>query len=168
MTKVGNVKSRGLSLKKKKKKLCKIPFDSRNVLYYTVNQYACHKIHLIILMVARPWFENMWNILIFFFFTSVAPTFPSFYQLLIKSERRRGNFHKYANTRSHHHLCLMSFSIHEPPRGYSRAESVVCVAHSPVFPVLCTLHPPCNLQSVSVEYFTHIWYLDLLARCGPF
>lgn len=108
----------------------------------------------------------MWNIL--FSVTSVASTFPGFYQHLIKSESRRGHFHKYANTRSHHHLCLMSFWILEPPRGYSRVESVVCVAHSPVFPVLCTLHPPCNLQSVSMGYFTHIWYLDPVGSVWSF
>lgn len=35
VTWVGNVKSRGLSFKKRKN-------DSRNVPYYNVNQYACH------------------------------------------------------------------------------------------------------------------------------
>lgn len=38
VTVAGHVKSRGLYLEKKKKAL----FDSRNVLYYTVNRYACH------------------------------------------------------------------------------------------------------------------------------
>lgn len=43
VTKVGNVKRSGLSFKnKQQEKLCKTRFDSRNVLYYTVNQYACH------------------------------------------------------------------------------------------------------------------------------
>lgn len=40
---------------------------------------------------------------------TVIAIFSSFYQLLIKSECRRGHFHKYANTRSlHHHLCFTS------------------------------------------------------------
>lgn len=43
---------------------------------------------------------------------TVIAIFSSFYQRLIKSECRRGHFHKYANTRSHPpHLCFASFRV---------------------------------------------------------
>lgn len=64
-------------------------------------------------MTARPWFKiEKCEIFTDFFYRDSHP--PSFYQLLIKSESRRGHFHKYANTRSHHHhhhhLCLVCHS----------------------------------------------------------
>lgn len=65
------------------------------------------------------------------------------------------------------------FWILEPLRGSSRVQSVVCVAHSPVIPVSCTLHPPCDLQSCvcgvpSTHTHTHIWYLDLFSPAWSF
>lgn len=96
-------------------------------MYYTVNQYACccldfyvferqgnlfnlslcwHSLDLnvgIYVLLSHIWLSNLY----------CNSHFSSFYQLLIKSECRRGHFHKYANTRSHHHLhlCFTSYRV---------------------------------------------------------
>ena len=97
-------------------------------MYYTVNQYACccFDFHVFERQ-GNPFNLSLWwhslglNVGMYVLLSHISSLycyshFSSFYQLLIKSECRRGHFHKYANTRSHHHqhhrhLCSTSSRV---------------------------------------------------------
>lgn len=86
-------------------------------MYYTVNQYACCCLDFHVFdRQGNPFTLSLWwhslgfNVGLYVLLSHIWLSnlycnshFSSFYQLLIKSECRRGHFHKYANTRSHHH-----------------------------------------------------------------
>lgn len=93
-------------------------------MYYTVNQYACCCLDFHVLeRQGNPFIISLWwhslgfNVGLCVLSHIGLPSFycnshfSSFYQLLIKSERKRGHFHKYANTRSRHHRRLHSHRL---------------------------------------------------------
>lgn len=67
------------------------------------------------------------------------------------------------------HIIIVTISVsrHSGSLGLHVDTQELCVAQSSI-PCIVFVHPPRNLQSVSVEFSTHICSLDLSTRHGPF